>query len=382
MMMVVPNPNAATTTTTTTTDVSEKNKTAAFFRTDLDLNRIHTIRDQFTNVVHIAAIGGWNGPHPSPANCNSSNDKNNNNNNISCGVSGEQWCDAFMEFNRRNNYLFDGVDWDLEGHDNRAGPTSSFTMETLRIVSDFSIAVKTKYERHNLIVSMAPAESYLDALLLPGDGMNKEEGSIATTSGSVDDNNDDDDVSFSLRLNLPPAAWMDDPDDRDIIKKAGFEHAGRQCYAYVLHRAGVESFDWIALQLYEAYSRFVHETTRRKPKPSEQTLALVRRVEALRNGFMVNLPEYGRVKIVIPPSKLVFGVSNGWADGEKFCKVDPSALSSAMEILESRQRGRGYRGAMFWTIDDEGNGGIYMSSALASALQRNNNGPKPLSDEF
>jgi hypothetical protein len=53
------------------------------------------------------------------------------------------------------------VDWDLEGNDDRHAPTSHFTIETLNVMADFAACAK---EELGLVVSMAPAESYLDAL--------------------------------------------------------------------------------------------------------------------------------------------------------------------------------------------------------------------------
>ena len=108
-------------------------------------------------------------------------------------------------------------------------------------MADFSIRANLKY---GMIVSMAPAESYLDAMV--------EEGSI--------------DATFSLRLDLPPRAWTSSKhtsdDDRKLIESVGFSHAGQQCYAYVLAKAGIVIFDWKSIQLYEAYSPFAHDLSR------------------------------------------------------------------------------------------------------------------------
>lgn len=95
-----------------------------------------------------------------------------------------------MKFNEVNNFLFDGIDWDYEGHDNLDAPTSKFTLETLDIMADFTTEAKS----HGLITSMAPAESYLDA---------------SVVADSID-------ATFSLRLDLPPRAWTS-PEDRDMI---------------------------------------------------------------------------------------------------------------------------------------------------------------------
>ena len=55
----------------------------------------------------------------------------------------------------------------------------------------------------------------------------------------------------------------------------------------------------------------------------------------------------------MPPSKIVLGIANGWADGVKFCRVDPRAVRSAYESTIA-EYGRGFLGVMFWTIEEEG----------------------------
>lgn len=285
-------------------------------RTDLDLDEIRTLRHKYTHVLHLAAFGGWNGPHP-PA-----------------SFTGQEWCDIFMEFNAAHGYLFDGIDLDYEGHDDRNAPTASFSWTTLDIMADLSTHAKKRY---GMTVSMAPAESYLDA----------------TASANSPD------TVFSLRLDLPPRAWTSSShasdEDRKLIPSVGFSHAGRQCYAYVLAKAGMETFDWVSIQLYEAYSPFAHELSRRNVDPVD---ALMGRVDGLTGGYFVrDIPEVAssEYEVKIPLSKLVFGVANRWADGLKFCRVDAASLRSAYQSTVARF-GRGFLGVMFWTIEEEGNG--------------------------
>ena len=280
-------------------------------KTSLDLVEIKRIREKYSHVVHQVAFGGWNGPHPPNFSDGSS-------------LSGQKWCEVFMKFNEVNNFLFDGIDWDYEGHDNLDAPTSKFTLETLDIMANFTTEAKS----HGLITSMAPAESYLDA---------------SVVADSID-------ATFSLRLDLPPRAWTS-PEDRDMIK--GFSHAGRQCYAYVLAQAGVEAFDFISIQLYEGYSPYVYDVSRRKMNSVE---AIMERVNGFVEGYVVNglplsSPEY---KVKIPPSKLVIGVANRWADGVKFAKMNPKNLRDAYETTKNKF-GEGFLGVMFWTVEEEGN---------------------------
>lgn len=302
-------------------DVDDQDPPKPKIRTDLDLSAISFVRDAAgkDHVLHMAAIGGWNGPHPTP------------------GFSGAQWAQAFVDFNKQNGYIFDGLDWDLEGHDDRTAPTSAFSLETLDVMADMSTALK---EHHGYIVSMAPAESYLD-VLAP-------------------------DHQFSLDLNLFPR-WWEKP-DRQAVQAENFSHAGRQCYAYVLHRAGTNSFDWISLQLYESFSRFAYETTVLAERDGENVIsaqmdAMRRRAVAAFDGFDVELPKYGEVRIQVPPWKLVFGFANGWADGIKVVKVERRALNRLFVRLKTA-------GVMFWTIDEEGNDGLYLAKEVNEAIER------------
>ncbi|KAL7431169.1 hypothetical protein ACHAXH_001789 [Discostella pseudostelligera] len=311
--------------TSVTTDQQQQQqqqqKIRGTIRTDLDLESIRTIRNKYDHVVHLAAFGGWNGPHPPPY-----------------IMSGKEWCQVFLKFNQDHGNIFDGIDWDYEGHDDISSPTSRFTLDTLDIMVDFSVEAK----RHGMIVSMAPAESYLDSTIQSGSSI---------------------DAQFSFALNLPPRAWTSSPsaseEDKEIIATAGFSHAGRQCYAYVLAKAGIETFDWVSIQLYEAYSPFAHDVHRRKMDPVE---ALMMRINHLVvEGYTVtdvplSSPSLSPSEFVvkIPMSKLVLGIANGWADGRKFCKVEPSSIKSSYDAA-LEQCGHGFLGVMFWTVEEEGN---------------------------
>ena len=366
-------------------------------RTNLNTEAINKIRNQegMEHVLHIAAIGGWNSPHPPSSSSSSSSSTTTTtsfsqfakgivSDNKEFASLGEQWCDIFIKFNKQYNNIFDGFDWDLEGQDNVDGAGNSyFTKETLDIMVDMSKVAKLKY---GLIVSMAPAESYLDAI-----------------AGNDDNENDQSNNSprqFSYQLNLPPRSYQHNPTDVAFIKSNNFSHAGRQCYAYVLHNAGIDTFDWISLQLYEGYSSFLHETTRQGVFSKD---AIVRRAELLNEGYLVkgmpigservrrklrkavddnnikdaadngnvsnNDDETETVMIKVPLSKLVIGVANGWADNIKFSQINPQSLEDS--YMELNQRfGESYRGAMFWTIDEEGSGGMYMASSLTSVFRR------------
>ena len=185
----------------------------------LDLQCIRACRRRWEargiEVTHLAAFGGWNGPH------------------VDEHYSGAAWFAAFEDMNTHHGDgdstlfdggrpLFDGVDVDFEGNDDVHAPT----------IADFCQAAKES----GLLVTMAPPESYLDAL---GDG------------------------SFSLSLAMPPLAWKHGPVAAPTAAGSTgppptFRHAGRNAYAWLLDELGIDTFAFVAIQLYEGWSRASH----------------------------------------------------------------------------------------------------------------------------
>ena len=101
----------------------------------------------------------------------------------------------------------------------------------------------------------------------------------------------------------------------------------------------------------------------RDDTPTAQMDAIRRRAVAAFDGFEVDLPTYGRIKMHIPPWKLVWGFANNWADGTKVVKVHRRTLNRLFVRLKTR-------GVMFWTIEEESNGGIYLAKVIKEALER------------
>jgi len=95
-----------------------------------------------------------------------------------------------MQFNEEHGFIFDGVDWDYEGHDDLDAPMATFTLQKLDIMADFSVYAKSRYR---MIVSMAPTESYLD---------------VMADKGSSD-------AAYSLRLDFSLRAWTSSTDASD-----------------------------------------------------------------------------------------------------------------------------------------------------------------------
>ena len=92
------------------------------------------------DTVHLMTFGGWNAPHPSDA------------------FTGGQWFGVWDRWNHAHGRLFDGFDWDLEGHDNVASRLNVMSPKEMQLLVDMSVAAK----KAEYVVTMAPPESYFD----------------------------------------------------------------------------------------------------------------------------------------------------------------------------------------------------------------------------
>jgi len=256
------------------------------------IKRIRKEKD--TQVIHLTSIGGWNGPHPSTR------------------IDGVSW---FKIWEKWNNNIFDGIDWDLEGHDDPSVPTTILDDSILNLMHDFTLAAQA----NGYIVGAAPAQSYLDP------------------SSSV----------YSPKLNNQPLSAWD----------FSFPYAGRNAYAPLIAHL---HFDFVTVQLYEGYSRACFALTRLGINPVKYLTDLTL---ALHKGyFLHNQPEnYPRFNndqsrktnfVQIPPSRLVLGFANSWADGTKFVRFHPNEISQAFNDLA--HLGNEPRGVAFWVLDEEG----------------------------
>lgn len=246
-----------------------------------------------SEAAFLVAFGGWNGPHPETS------------------LDGDAWFAVFQRWNAANGDVFDGIDWDLEGHDDARAPTAELSPATVDSVVAFSRAAKAA----GFAVLLAPAESYLDAKS----------------------------SAFNLRLdNQPLAPWAGAEHF-----PATFPYAGRNAYARILRDAGVETFDVISVQLYEGYSRACHALT---VDGVDLGSYLAAAAKALVDGWTVDFDD-GPARIAVPADRLAFGFANAWADGAKFLRAEPEAVAAAVAAVEARYRPRG---VMFWVIDEEG----------------------------
>ena len=139
-------------------------------------------KDNNYKIINLISIGGWNSKH------------------ISEKFTAEEYYETFIKFNEKISdpsvdfYGFDGIDWDIEGHDDFSNSINKFTFKELDLMGQLSVLLK----KNNYIVSMAPAESYLDPF-------NEE---------------------FSLSLLFNHKEW-----ENEVPK---FNYHGRNVYAYLI----------------------------------------------------------------------------------------------------------------------------------------------------
>ncbi|KNC76806.1 hypothetical protein SARC_10713 [Sphaeroforma arctica JP610] len=297
---------------------------------DLDCvaRTVATLRARgYDDVVHMISVGGWNSPLPDTT------------------YSGQSW---FKYFHKWNNEVvarpqmgwhgFDGIDWDPEGSNDVSLPSNHFTVARMDLIGEMSVAAK----RAGYLVSLAPAQSYLD-MSMP---------------------------DFDLNVDHAPTYWMHD-----------FKYHGLNTYAYWLARYGhtiqfcgatVATFDWVGLQLYEGWSRANYELSH-EGKDVTQYLTML--ITGMRDGWEVqfeNVPglETKAQTISVTPSRLLIGLANGWTtpytttdhasvdsnEGEqetvpKFLLLLPEQLEKAYQAMPVEIQPRGF---MFWNIADEG----------------------------
>jgi hypothetical protein len=89
--------------------------------------------------------------------------------------------------------------------------------------------------------------------------------------------------------------------------------------------------------------------------------------------FLVNFmsdPELGlsAQNVLIPLQKLVLGLGNSWV-GRNDKTVYPDQVNSTWHQLIGKAYRTLPRGFMFWTIDEEGENGIYLAKDLSSILR-------------
>ncbi|KAJ3347052.1 hypothetical protein HDU91_006864 [Kappamyces sp. JEL0680] len=273
-------------------------------------------------LVHLISIGGWNSAHPNAP------------------LTGKDWFQVWDEWNRNvvgNGSVplaFDGIDWDLEGNDDPKSPWNAFTKPVLDVMGEMSQEAK----RAGYIVSLAPAESYLDA----------------TTH------------RFDRVLTHASPEYPD------------FYYHGHNVYAYLLSKygsirlasKGVETFDFVTVQFYERFSHILYNTTVLH-QPASAYLCNI--LGAYSDGWWVDFASDPEMElpsdtVAVAPSRLVVGLANAWATNDNgFLFVSQSELSQLWENCQYRARG-----FAFWDIADEGKDGVYLASILKTIMTPRN----------
>jgi chitinase len=257
-------------------------------------------------VINMICVGGWNAKHP-------------------IGVP----LAIFNKFKRWNteivarpelNFLgFDGIDWDIEGHDNLNSPNNLFKIETLDLMGELSILLK----EDGFLVSMAPAESYLD----PTCGV------------------------FDLDLRHEYEEWM--------VLKPGFKYHSRNIYAYLLVYFGqsvidaeiVDTFDFITLQFYESYSHILYNS---RIENMDLAVYFSDIITKFSEGWLIDFGAIGRPKkaVRVEGKRFVIGLANGWADDRKTLLTFGKELKSCYKLLA--ERNVEFKGFALWNVQDEG----------------------------
>lgn len=178
---------------------------------------------------------------------------------------------------------------------------------------------------------------------------------------------DIDSTKFSRFVNLtdPQREWHSD-----------FHYFGANVYAYILQKYA-SSIDLVHIQFYESYSKAGLAVYHDLIAPSEYLVCFVEALVLNQETMIVDFSEDPdssvnalQRNVSLPLEKLVIGLGNGWTsvDGgdEKALYVSPEQLEILWKRL-SRRRSL-VRGFMFWTIDEEGRGGICLAKELRKIL--------------
>ena len=297
--------------------------TVGSLRTDLDLGRVSSLildldAAGFSHVVHLASLGGWNGPH------------------LRRGLSAVDWVASWATSDASG--IFHGIDWDFEGNDDRSSPGNYFDLDCLDGMGEISRLMKDD----GYAVTMAPPQSYLNF----------------------------GDPNFGRYVNATrDRGWHDD-----------FGYFGNNVYAYLLDRYG-PYIDLVSVQLYESYSDAAMSIHRDGSSPDDYLHSLVRGVAVAEDmSFPVDfgrdpaLAGAGSRRVRMDLDKLVIGLANGWAvdsPDNKTLFVSAGDCRSAYMRLKYPEDDHGDitpRGFMFWTIDERGRNGVYLARGIGEFL--------------
>jgi hypothetical protein len=119
-------------------------------KTNLDIHQIQQLiieldMSGYSHVVHLASLGGWNGPHLQVS---------------STTMNAREYSNNWMSAWRSSivSTIFHGIDWDFEGNDNVMSPLNYFDQTLLDSMGHISQQMKDE----GYIVTIAPPQSYLN----------------------------------------------------------------------------------------------------------------------------------------------------------------------------------------------------------------------------
>ena len=159
---------------------------------------------------------------------------------------------------------------------------------------------------------------------------------------------------------------------------SSFHYFGQNVYAYILQKYG-DSIDFVSVQFYESYSRASMAVHHSGMSPAEYLVGYMEKLflndDMVDVDFSTDQDDSVNIlshRVSLPRKKLVFGLANGWASSFSSEGQDKTLYISAeqLEFAWTRLSRQGLlpRGFMFWTIDEEGNRGIFLASDLRKIL--------------
>lgn len=260
-----------------------------------------TLHEQALSVAHLVSVGGWGAPHPDTAR------------------TGNEWWAVWRRWDAAFAKLqvklpeaiwsgFAGVDLDIEGADDVTSPLNYFPPALIELCGTFALAAK----RDGYISTMVPPQSYLDCGSPHFDpfGRTWHSDNWATKFTYHGQNTCvDRAVPYAARRVSTPSFSQHTFAVVDSLTL----HVVLIRYAPLLAKYG-DSYDLVIIQLYEGFSRAGHEIFDNKLDPTAYLTGLARNCS---RGWKVDFNgAYGleNQTISVPPSKLIFGLANGWGE--------------------------------------------------------------------
>jgi hypothetical protein len=173
---------------------------------------------------------------------------------------------------------------------------------------------------------------------------------------------------FSRYVNLT------DPTANRPTPYSTFTYYGANVYVYLLQQYG-DWIDLVLLQFYESYSEASYKIEHDGYSASDYLFEYIDDLVSSNESFFVNFTEDLEVglsaqNVSLPLQKLVFGFGNGWArNSDRIAYISSDQVNITWKRLCEISPSMQPRGFMFWTINDEGEHGIFLAKELHQILQ-------------